>query len=170
MRIRRLTIATLLTAVAWAGLAGAPARASGTTVKVDVVVAQRTSSSCGYVCTGTYEGAGVTIGGRLWRLEFQSAPIVPKGCWHYYTGTWSLTAADSSGDGLSGTMSYEDYEYTTHMTVTGGTGAYAGAVDVNPEGSEQPFAIAPVPTFGFYGCNGRLLADTWTGSFEFNLQ
>jgi len=99
----------------------------------------------------TAYGVSSVLQPRLWKLVFDERVEVHPIPANYY-GTWTLTALDGSSDSLSG-ITHNLWYYSPELwKVTGGTGAYAGAVDATPDGTAQDFSVREfwVPTQGTY--------------------
>ena len=171
--MRRWIVAPVVALFAAGVWAETPAAATSTvTVTVDLALATSDGNECTgafppYIsCVRYWSGSGLTLDGlREWDLNFtttESRSCYPGG------GTWELTAADGSGDGLSGRLNSTEYA-PARMAVSAGTGAYAGAVDTVEFGREQAFAQVVLPTMGFFGCGYGTGLGLWVGSLEFTV-
>jgi hypothetical protein len=164
----RLLLVGLLTALALTGVA--PARA-GVVVKLDGAHVKATGpQACtnGF-CTTSYAGRGKTLGGRGWTITMTST--TPPQCrFGSPYGTWAITADDGSGDGLTGRLQGGD-GWPLGMSVTGGTGAYAGATaPIRGQNFVQPGTpnLLLVGT-GDCGFGYVLVHDVYVGQLEFHL-
>jgi len=174
----RVMLAALFLGAGIFGLAP-PAHASET-VTIDVAYAAAGETTCTPfvmypTCTTPYTGHGITGTHRAWAIAVTQRSF--RSCPGGYTGTWVITATDGSGDGLSGTF-FRYPDEALHMTVTGGSGHYAGYTNSAPGGTMQNFGpisfVNPVPSVPWpFGCTGWDIVVTdavWAGSLRFEVQ
>lgn len=171
-RVIRLLLVAALFAVVWWASPTPPATAAGAVVKIDLAYANASSSVCnplGYDCTTTYTGSGRTLDGmRPWNITLTFGE---GSCRQTRYGTFAVTAADGSGDGLSGSIWGDGSSYYPTMTIVrAGTGAYAGTPVGNAEA--QKFGQVGVPATAAYGappCGNAVSTGENAGSLVFHL-